>query len=281
MRFAYLIMAHRDLEQLRLLIARLLREDSRDFVVLHVDRRSAISDADLAELKKSFGSSVILTRRIPCKWGNSSLCRAQLLLLEALEGREYDYAHFMSAQDWLIRSKADLLEELQPGACYLALAGTVDPERMRAYHFHTWLIAPTMRETSYTYRMRKLLQRAGSLWTRLAGPRSCPFGPEWVKGSSWWSLPQDAVNYLRPRLRSALRSGRLYFTICSDEYASQTILACSQFGERIQRHRWFLIWTGGTSPKVLTRSDLPAMRASGAWFARKVDRHVDPFFLEL
>jgi hypothetical protein len=56
----------------------------------------------------------------------------------------------------------------------------------------------------------------------------------------------------------------------------------SPFAERLQENRRFIRWQPGSSnPELLKAGDEAAIIASDAWFARKVDRNVDPFFLKL
>ena len=72
--------------------------------------------------------------------------------------------------------------------------------------------------------------------------------------------------------------GRLKGTVCADEHAVPTSLALRHAG-RLQPNRRFIAFPPGqSSPRTLTAADLPAIRASGAWFIRKVDAAVDPFF---
>jgi hypothetical protein len=59
-------------------------------------------------------------------------------------------------------------------------------------------------------------------------------------------------------------------------------MAYSPFTDGLRENRRFIRWKPGTSnPELLGAADEPAIRASDAWFARKVDRNVDPFFLSL
>jgi hypothetical protein len=281
-RFTYLILAHRDLEQLAALVARLLRDDPDDRVILHYDRGSPESDAALARFAEPFGRRLALVPRIRCRWGHRSQVEAILLLLEHALRTPFDYVHLISGQDWPLRTKPEMLATLEPGALYLSLEQPSMPERMNAYHFHDRLQGPAAHATALRYRAQLLLRSLGRSWTRLAGPRSCPFDLDWRKGSTWWSLPRPAAEHVVAEIRPLVRSRRLHHTLCADEHAIQTMLAFSPFASRIRDNRRFIRWQPGRSnPDLLTATDLPALRASNAWFARKLDRASDPFFLDL
>lgn len=282
MRMAYLILAHRDLDQLGTLIGRLLREDPGDRVLIHFDRGSPVSDDELSSFARRYGSSVALIPRVRCRWGHHSLVEAEWLLMNAASRLEIDQAHFISGQDWPIASKARIVAQSQPGTCRYSFEQPAMAERMNAYHFHSRMLGPNAHATAWRYHLDSNLRRAARLYTQLSGPRACPLGPEWKKGSAWWSLPKPALDHAAPRLRRLIDSGRLRHTLCSDEHVTGTVLAYSPFASTIESNRRFIRWPAdASSPAVLQAKDLPALQASGAWFARKVDRAADPFFLKL
>lgn len=284
MRFLYLILAHRDLEQLRALIARLLRDDPGDAVILHFDARSAVTDDELARFADAFDGRVTLVRRVPIWWGHPSICEAELALLEAASAHAFDHAHLLSGQDWPIRTREKIVASVAAGVSYVSFEGDM-AHRMNNHHFDTRWSAPTLPPTAALYHGKRMLNKASrgydALLTKLGRARTCPVGPEWKKGWQWWSLAPDAVAYVMPRLRALIRSGRLRWTVCSDEHVIQTLLFHSPFAGTLQPYRRLVLWDGGDSPRTLERTDLPAIRSSDAWFARKFDRSRDPFFLDL
>lgn len=284
MRFLYLILAHRDLDQLRALIARLLRDDPQDRVLLHFDARSPVDDDALRSLAAEFAGAVELTTRTAIWWGHASQVVAELVLLEAAAARQFDYVHLLSGQDWPLRTKAEIVASISPGEQFVRFEADMS-HRMNDHFFDTRLNAPTMTLTVPQYYRKRLLCIAARAYdrvlTRLGRARTCPVGPQWVKGSTWWSLDREAVAWLTPRLRALVDSGRLRFTVCSDEHAIQTLLHYAPFADRIRDYRRLIVWEGGNSPLTLTREHVPALRASDAWFARKFEAAKDPFFLEL
>ncbi len=282
MRMAYLILAHRDPEQLAALIARLLRDDPEDRVILHYDRGSPMSDEDLQAFANHFGGAVSLVPRIRCLWGHHSQIEAEWRLKKAATELPVGYAHLISGQDWPVINKAEMVTAIEPGANYLTFEQPDRPERMDDYHFHDRMLGPNPHPTSWRYRLDMSLRRTAQLYTRLRGPRSCPWGPSWKKGSAWWTLSQDALRYAVPRIGAEIENGRFRHTLCGDEHVIHSVLAYSPFAGRLRENRRFIRWKPGTSnPELLRATDEPAIRTSDAWFARKVDGAVDPFFLTL
>lgn len=282
MRMAYLILAHRDMEQLGALTARLLRDDPEDRVVIHYDRGSPVSDEDLQGFANRFGGAVSLTRRVRCRWGHHSQVEAEWLLKEAATKLPINYAHLISGQDWPVKSKPEMSAAIAPGISYVSYEQPDRPERMNGWFFNDFMLGPGAHSTIFRYRLDLGLRRVNRAYERIRGPRACPFGPDWKKGSAWWSLPRAALDHIVPRIGRQIEAGRFRYTACADEHVVLTALAYSPFAQRTEENRRFIVWKepGVANPELLRAEHEPAIRASDAWFARKVDRNVDPFFLK-
>jgi hypothetical protein len=279
MRQAFLILAHHGPDRLAPLVDRLLASDGGDHAVLHVDRRAPVADAALHDWAAGYAGRLRLAPRVPCRWGHRSLVGAMAGLIAAAEAESYDYAHLISGQDWPVLRPTALRARIAPGRAYLSFEQPDMAERMTGYHFNDFMLGPNAHRTALHYRLDLALRRAGRSWTRLRGPRACPVGPAWRKGSQWWSLPRAALAFAAPRLRAMIDGGHLRHTQCSDEHVMQTVLAASPFADRIaDDNRRFIRWGARSSPDVLTRADAEAVRASDAWFMRKVDAAQDDFF---
>lgn len=116
-------------------------------------------------------------------------------------------------------------------------------------------------------------------WTRAS--RANPFGPSWRKGWQWWSLPADVLPFASKAIDKARDAGCLPWTKVADEHVLPTAFYHSPLRARLAPYRRFIKWRPGAgSPELLVREDLAAIRASGAWFARKFDVRRDSFFLD-
>jgi hypothetical protein len=280
---AYLILAHRDMDQLGALVTRLLRDVPDDRVIIHYDRGSPVSDEELQGFANRFGGSVSLTPRVRCRWGHHSQVEAEWLLKDAASRLPIDYAHLISGQDWPVGAKADMVAAIAPGTSYVSYEQPDRAERMNGWFFNDFMLGPGAHSTSVRYRLDLALRRVNAGFERVRGQRSCPWGPDWKKGSAWWSLPKAALDEIVPRIRRQIDAGRFRYTACADEHVVLTALAYSPFVAQTGENRRFIVWKepDAANPELLRAEHEPAMRASNAWFARKVDRAVDPFFLKL
>lgn len=284
MRMAYLIFAHDNAAQLDALIAALLPPGSRDHVIVHADRNSALWQ-ERAGRPHGDPRVDFIADPIAVRWGHWTQVAAIHRLIEGALARDCDYAHLISGADWPIASRAALAAELAATArplCYIEAQPGVQEDRMQTFRLDArWLrLDPAQRPVAHAaaWKLRRLSHWLDGLRVRLHRPRSRPWG-QWCKGSTWWSLPRDALSLLAEELAALLASGRLTGTVCADEHAVQTIVA-AHFSDRIAGNRRFIDWSeGGSSPRLLRRVDRPALAASGAWFARKFDARVDDFFL--
>ncbi len=285
MNFAYLIAAHHKADQLKALLDKLLRPGTGDFAILHLDRKSTLWTQQRDQFANHPSNQVhVIEQPVNVRWGHKSQLDATLKMLDAAIEKGFTVAHHISGVDWPIASRANIVSDIEafPDAVRVEIVGHVQADRMQDW----WLYPPT------TNSLRAFPQLASNVrhaqagfskgFTKLASiagiERSQPYG-RWVKGWSWWSVPQDAAIGIAEELRMILRSNRLCFTRCSDEHVIPTIVA-NQYSHRLANYRRYVNWEGATAnPNILTQSHLPAIRESGAWFARKFDADIDDFFL--
>ena len=284
MRMTYMIMAHDNRAGLEALVAALLPPGAPDVVIIHADAASGLWRDLQARPLACDPRVIVLPQPVRVRWGHRSQVSAQRLLIEAALEAGADYAHMLSGVCWPVASRATILADIAkapPGTCFAEAVPGEQFGRMQDYRFDTrWLrVDPARDRLAYaaTWELRRLARWAGALRQALGRARGMPLGP-WHKGSSWWSLPASALATTARDLAMLDEGGRLKGTVCADEHAVPTSLALRQPG-RLQPNRRFIAFPPGqSSPRVLTAADLPAIRASGAWFPRKVDAAVDPFF---
>jgi hypothetical protein len=283
---AFLIAAHGNVEQLRLLIARLVRNDSDDYAVLHFDRSSPDWRC-VRNLASDFGDDkvVVIQRPARVRWGHWTLVDAQRLLLREACRRGFAVAHHISGADWPVFRRDELVASVMGNAeipAYCLLLGSHQVKRMQNF----WWPNPRPSQGGSSVgdlRLSRSLSMGHEWVNRLlkkAGiERSRSFSVEWQKGSSWWSLPFDIAEVVLTHLDQILASKRLRFTTCSDEHVVPTILS-KYFSHRISDYRRYIRWEEGSwSPELLAVSDIDEIERSGAWFARKVDIRRTPDFL--
>ena len=102
---AYMIMAHNNWKQLKILI-RLLDDENNDFYI-HIDK--SVKIPDIQDIKKQARySDIIFTNRIRVKWGGYGTINASMILLEEAVKKGYDYYHLMSASDLPLKSNEEI-----------------------------------------------------------------------------------------------------------------------------------------------------------------------------
>ena len=271
----FLVMAHRDPDQVARLAGDLVGSSRR--VYLHLDAAVA-PDPFRRALAGRLGTRSAEVRwvadRVRVRWGGLSLVRAAFgAARQAFADGPVARATLLSGACRLVRP-VDELDRLDPHTEYLRVDRVITP----AGGFQAEKLSRRWFDDS------RLLARLGG---RL--PRRWPAVlPPIRQGAVWWSLTGDGLAYVlaaadrRPALLTALQHAH-----CADEMVVPTLIADSAYGERVSqrydldpaaaegvsRHGLhYLRWhQGAWSPDWLTAADLPAIRASGAYFARKVD----------
>lgn len=104
MRHAFLILAHNEFQILKILLSML--DDGRNDIYLHIDKKVVLGplEQDLFRLAKA--RLFVLEQRLDVRWGDISVVKAELLLLETASMKgPYDYYHLLSGVDLPIKSQ--------------------------------------------------------------------------------------------------------------------------------------------------------------------------------
>jgi hypothetical protein len=260
---AVLVLSHRAPAQVARLVSRL--QTGRDtMVAIHHDPRG-----EPLELRPS-STVALVPDPVPCPWGRPGINIAIPRSLEWLRTNvpELSWVLLISGQDYPIRAMESIEDELAVAACdgfvrHFRVDG--DP----ANDVHPWQAAVRRR---YFYE-RRLPGTARSV--PLPWPRRHPFhaGVQLYAGEQWVNLSVRAVHKvlespLSDRVQKFLRR-----SVSADEAWLTTMLLNGEPElTLVNDRRRYVRWPGGTAhPAVLGPGDLPALRASDAFFARKVD----------
>ena len=285
-RFAFLIAAHDGVDQLALLIDALLPADTEDFVVLHLDQRSKLwRDERNRFIDHPSGRVHVIMNPISVFWAHKSIVLVEKMLLEAALEHGFTTAHLLSGKDWPVTTRRKMVAQINQDRerdCYLEALGPVQTDRMQ----NIWFLN-TINDRIGTdvgrYRLNRLMSGAARIVTTLNNiygiERSHPYGAPWLKGSQWWSLPKDVAQKVVSELSRKEIAKRLWGTSCSDEHIIQTMVT-RLYPDRINDNRRFIIWPDDSNhPQTLCDTDIPNIKKSSAWFARKFDMNVDDSFL--
>jgi hypothetical protein len=272
MRIAYLVLAHRNPEQLRRLVQR-LGPDAPVFV--HLDAR--VRNPVAASFRSALPNATFVPRH-RCYWGSSGLVRATLECIGALarSGIAYDYAMLLSGQDYPIQPRERILGFLDGhrGAEFIESFPLERPNRWTPQG-GPFQASRRVRDFHLFYRSHHV-----SLPIRRRFPSDLvPYG-----GSQWWCLSRPCVEHVHRF--SAERSDVVrYFehTFIPDESYFQTVVAASPFASKVvQDDLKLAIWNRPAPPypAVLRSSDRDRLLASPKLFARKFDTSIDEEILD-
>lgn len=264
MKHAYLILAHNDAALLEILVNCL--DDSRNDLFIHWDAKSGA----IPTLKTAHSRLFILDERIAVNWAGFSVVEAEYLLYKkAFKNGPYAYYHLLSGTDLPIKSQDYIHSacDAMAGTEFIAFADTTQEELdYRAQHY--FLFPERFKGANVLIRA---LRKAFISIQDLVGYHRIDIAVK--KGSQWCSVTQDFVEYLLSKERDI--KNWFHHTFCPDELFVQTLCANSPFIERIKKassefegNLRFIKWENGRLMPI-TLEDIPTLRSSDRWFARK------------
>jgi Core-2/I-Branching enzyme len=266
---AVVVLSHRAPAQVARLVSRL--DSGRDTVtVVHHDPRSE-------PLRLRTSSTVALVPNpVPCPWGKPGRIEALRRSLRWLKDNvpTLSWALVISGQDYPIRTMASIEDELAVARCDAFIRHfrlDSDP----AQDVHRW---QTKMRSRHLYR-RRLPGSAKSV--ELPWPRRNPFhdGFGLYAGDLWINLSVRAVDkMLDSRLYDPLMR-YLQRAPVPDEAALVTMAVSGEPELNVVNElRRYIRWPGGgvLHPATLGPADVPEMRASNGFFARKLNPEAWP-----
>jgi hypothetical protein len=275
-RTAVLVLEHQQPQRLAALLRSLDHPDIDVYV--HVDAR--VSRVPFQKAAPTGPRVTFLddADRVAVSWGALSLVDASVATLRVGldSGRGYGRYALLSGADVRISPLGEILA-----------AWSTPAEFMR---IDRALTGPD-RQPNWRVRRRHFQETTGRIGRTLSGrfPRRIDETMDLYQGSQWWALTGGAARYVCEFIDSHpdwLRFHRRTFG--PDEIVIQSILANSPFARRItQNHAatgttpeadsrlhgmHYIDWSDATasSPRELSIEDLPVLRRSPAFFARKI-----------
>ena len=212
--------------------------------------------------------------RYRVNWGGKTHLLAILLLVEEALKDGMEYCHLITGQDYPLLSPEALLAEGEKRLNYMEYAPLPNPawkdggyDRVLYYNLFDIFDAKTM------FR-RRALRRLAAVQRFLFIKRTLPPGVRFHGGGTYWSFTRECLEYT---LRYAAEHPRFMkafdYSFCAEELFFQTVLLNSPFRDSIINDpRRFIVWEHrhGSIPAILDESDLDAVRASPAFFMRKI-----------
>ncbi|MCR5734555.1 MAG: hypothetical protein K6G22_08125 [Lachnospiraceae bacterium] len=278
MKHAYLIMAHKNKEQLKVLLS-LLDDENNEFF-LHIDAKSDMDFSGLTEVCKK--STLHCYKQIKIYWGDLSQVACQLFLLrEAVKGN-FDYYHLISGADLPLMKAGDIdaFFEKNKGKQFINfdVFGESEKENCKYVHIMQPLLARVRNKRS---KLCLYLYKADEVYVRYQKKKGRRTGLS--RGANWSDITHDlALDYLAHE-KELLK--KVKFAFSADESILQTYYM--QYGKK-----WEVYGTGreyeesimrkidwnrsdGLSPYTWHLEDYDELMSCGMLFARKFDWDTD------
>lgn len=261
MKHAFLILAHGEFEVLEHLVRAL--DDERNDVFVHIDKRVKVCPS----LKMDKGRLTVLEHRIKTYWGDSSLMKAELLLLKTARSLGcYRYYHIISGVHFPLKNQ-DFIHSFVEAYYPKSLLMTMETDREEIeyktgrYHFFVHSLAPkgTVKAKIANFLWRSLL------FVQKPFPNRNLQGID-IKASQWCCLSDKAVEYVVVNMEELTR--RFRHTFCCDEFFVPMILRKGRMPYESVPQLMYARFRR-YSPRVFKIEDFDELRSSGCLFARK------------
>jgi len=273
MRVAHLIITYTSPLQTERMIRR-MQHPGFDFYI-HVDKKMDInSHLFLAKIPNVY----LIKDRVNVVWAGYKTVEATLRSVKEIfnTGRNYDYVHLMSGQDYPIKSAPYIHNffEANKGKEFLLFEhfdewAAESYPRIREYHF-----------TNYNFPGRYYFQW---MMNKVLPVRKSPLPMEYYGASMFWALTSNCLQYIIELMDKNGRFRRfMQFTWGSDEFIFQTLVLNSSFKTNVINDNLLFLdrVKGAPHPNILTSTHLKEILDSDKLFARKFDPGKDVVILD-
>ena len=264
-RHAYLIIAYAQPLMLQRLIEAI--DDERNDIFVHIDKKASFDGSSL----NTRHSTLHVYRSIDARWGDVSLVKVELLLMEAaLKQDSYSYLHLLSDSDYPIKSQ-DYIHAACERLAGHEFIGFSEPSpnelKVKIQRYHLF---PEDFRNRHLY--KHILRKGWLTMQSLTGYRRHA-SMTFRKGHQWWSVTGGFALYVCQHREAILNT--YHHTFCPDEVFIQSLCWDSPFKYNIDNAadefigcRRYIKWTDNTIEPI-TKDDIPSMVASPCWFGRK------------
>lgn len=285
---AYLILAHKNFNQLRTLVE--LLDDPRNDIYIHVDAKARDFNADMFKDVCRHSTVRILPQRLNVNWGGVSIMRAEIALLKYAAGfGHYDYYHLLSGMDLPIKTQEEIHRFFDENQGYEFL-NLWEFKKSTLSRFRYFTIFP---EGEGRFRTR-IINHIFKGLQMLVGFR-INRDVDFRFGSQWFSITDGLTRYVvenEPWLERVFRH-----TSTCDEIFMPTLVANSPFADKLyvkepvknqkevnMSNLRFIDWTRGESirhPWTFRADDFELLKRVPHMFARKFDETIDSEIITL
>jgi hypothetical protein len=277
MNIAYLILAHKNPEQLIRLIRRL--EDKETSFFIHLDQKSGKKIYSQLVNELSDISQLYFLKRYRCYWGGFDIVNATIEGIKTIFETQidFDYVFLISGQDYLIKPKTEIKIFINQNK------GQEFIESFSLYSQNRW--SNCEGEYQALNRVQYWYFRYRSRYICWKRKRKFPLDFEPHGGSQWWCLSRECLEYINNFIPNHPEFVNYFkYVFIPDEVFFQTIIANSPFRDKIANDDVRYADWGNPNPfppAVLDKSYFEILKKSPKLFARKFDIKRDSEILDL
>lgn len=273
MQQVFLIQAHTDVEFLIRLITKL--DSPNHYFAIHIDKKSEEMFQSLNSLK--LRNNILIINDFKINWGgaNQFFTTLRLMELSIEKWPNIEYFHLISGQDFPTKTNEDIDCFFKKNRDKNFMSVTTNPHLN--YRYDIFYPRDILNIKNCSIPVRYMINAFIFIQQKLVdvGVRFRQRIPLNIfKGSNWWSLNRDAVDYIlgfisnNPSFKSRFR-----YTNCCDEIFFHTILYNSCLKDTIVGDDLrYIDWTdnGRGFPNVLDETDYENIIHSDKFFCRKI-----------
>jgi hypothetical protein len=278
---AYVILAHKNLEQLPRLVRTLDTGQASFF--LHIDKKTDISPyrQELGEIDKQ--PNVHFVKRYHCPWAAFGIIKAQRAAMQTALRTNPRFTHLtlLSGQDYPIKppDEIDLFFDVHPSTSFIGyLPGDTKKQRKKQLRgrYKNW----------YLYFAGRHWRISSKLLNTVGKKRRVPDGHMPIKGRANFTLSRECTEYALRFFEENPRYVKFFkHTKFPDEHLWHIILLNSPLRETVENKHLRYEEFEERKPhiRVLHKEDLAELKAapSTCFFAKKFDTTVDSDILDL
>jgi len=271
---AYMILAHKNPDQLQKLLGTLDRPEND--IYLHIDRKAGFDYGQFSVKQATLES---INPRIRVTWGGASIVRVEMALLEAAVKRPHSYYHLLSGLDLPLKSNEHISKFFSDNAGkeFLDLWKMPDHTRKRVEYF-------TPFPEGFHFFLTNWLNHA----FKAIFPIRINKDVEFYQGSQWFSITEDFARFVVDH-KDWVRKTFRHTGMC-DEIFLPTLLMMSPFKDNVylselaeghaitMANLRYIAWGGSGSirhPRTFTINDYDTLTKVPHLWARKFDETID------
>ncbi len=280
MKIAYIVLCHKNANQINILVDELIKNDADVF--LHVDLKSNI----VKDINKTKNLYILPKEKsYSVNWGGNNMILATLSLIEYVRNMniKYDYICLLSGQDFPLVNHKIINDYLISNKGYNFIQVMDKGREYKKYvkFYDLWYPNWITKDKLYIKILKRLYMiiTGGYSFTFKIFKRKKPFNGEFNIGSQWWTLTTECAYYMLDYCNKYPEYIK-YFenSIVPDECFFQTLFMLSPYSEKRKDNLTYVNWKSNKrSPEILTMNDydLLQQQSKTKCFARKFDIDVD------